>query len=77
MAQKIVNNRGMYPGDFFQQWMKELMDRRAPTVDKLYDCLKLPPLHIKQSRLEASKGTARAAEVPICSDNTRSEHCVP
>jgi len=67
-TQKIVHNRGMYPGDYFQQWMKGLLDRRAPTVDKLYECLKLPSLDIKQSRLEAFKGTTRAAKVPSCSE---------
>ena len=53
----------MYPGVFFEDWMKSLMDIRAPTVEKLYKCLELPPLQLTDSRLAASKASGRAAKV--------------
>ncbi|EIE27723.1 hypothetical protein COCSUDRAFT_39310 [Coccomyxa subellipsoidea C-169] len=61
-ALKIVRDRGMYPGVFFEDWMKSLMDIRAPTVEKLYKCLELPPLQLTDSRLTASKASGRAAK---------------
>ncbi len=71
VLQEIVKNRGMYKGAFFEDWVAKLMSERAATVNRLKDCLQLPPLQIRKSRY-----TETSAEVlPGSSKADYNEHC--